>query len=92
MIYQENVKITSKKRFTKDLTNEYSILNGGKYFSLDELQNYLVFISIIRIYSISKDDNDSKIEFWKSTGMSEESIKNPHISHVSVLPKFTGGY
>ena len=25
------------------MINKYSILNGAKYFSLNELQNYLVF-------------------------------------------------
>ena len=32
------------KGLTKDLINEYKILNGAKYFSLGRFQNYLVFL------------------------------------------------
>ena len=74
----KNVKIISTKGLTKDLINKYSILNGGKYFSSDGLQNYLVFISTRRIYRISKDGSNNKTELWGSTGMSQESIKNMH--------------
>ena len=35
---------------TKDLTNEFSILNGAKYLSSGRLQNYSIFI-------LAKSDN-----------------------------------
>ena len=61
--------MTSRKRLTKDLMNNYSIFNGAKDFTSDGLQNCLVFVSTRGIYWISKDGSDSKIESWKSTGM-----------------------
>ena len=59
---EKKVKIISKKGLTADLINKYSILNGAKSFSSDGLQNYLVFIPTRRIYWISKDGSDTKIE------------------------------
>ena len=58
----------------KDLRNKFSILNGAKYFSLEIFQNYLVFIpsKTYMKYFIST----TRIESWKSNGMSEESIEN----------------
>ena len=38
----------STKSVTKDLINEFSILNGAKYFSLGKFQNCLVFIPAIK--------------------------------------------
>ena len=40
----------SAKRLTADGINKYSILNGAKYFSLNGLQNYLVFHYYSTIY------------------------------------------
>ena len=40
----KKVKAISTKELTKDLINEFSILNGAKYFSSGIFQNYLVFI------------------------------------------------
>ena len=74
----KKVKITSTKGLRKDLINKYSIFNGAKKFSSDGLQNYLVFIPATRIYCISKNGSNSKIESWKSTGVSVGSIKNVH--------------
>ena len=54
---------------------------------MDGLQNYSVFISARRIYWIIKNDVDGKIEQQKSTGISEESIKNLHTSDISSAPK-----
>ena len=68
----KKVKLISTKRLTEDLINKYSILNGAKYFSSDELQNYLVFVSTRNIQLFS---NRSKIYWSKSAGISEESIK-----------------
>ena len=75
----------STKGLTADLINKYSILNGAKYFSLNGLQNYLVFISTRRIEFIS--NNTSNIESWGSTGMLRERIKNPHTSDVNFLQR-----
>ena len=46
----EKIKLISTNRLTKVLISKYSILIDVKYFSLDELQNYLVFISIAKFY------------------------------------------
>ena len=35
----EKVELISRKWLAKDLIDKYSILNGAKYFSSDELQN-----------------------------------------------------
>ena len=56
------------------------------------ITNFLVLISTRHIFWISKDGSDSKIESWKSTVMSEESIKNPHILDISFAPKLIGDY
>ena len=39
----KKVKLIWTKGLTKDLTNEYIIPNGAKYFDEDGSQNYLVF-------------------------------------------------
>ena len=57
------------------MINKFNILNGAKY---NGLQNYLVFISTR--YIKTTNNNTSNIESWISTGMSQESIKNPHAS------------
>ena len=67
--------------------NKYSILNGAKYFSIDGLQNYLVFITFSKyafILEIGKNDN---ISSWKSTGLSEEKIINPYESDTLIFPQ-----
>ena len=46
-----------------------------------------LFISSTCIHLISKDYSDSKTESWKSKGMSDESIKNPHTSVISIPQK-----
>ena len=40
----EKVKAISITGLTKNLINQFSILNGAKYFSLRISQNYLVYI------------------------------------------------
>ena len=40
----KKVEAISTKGLTKDLINEFNILNGTKYFSSGIFQNYLVFI------------------------------------------------
>ena len=88
----EKVELISRKWLTKDLIDKCSILNGANYFSSDELQNYLVFISTTRIYWISKDGSNSEIESWKSTEMSRESIKTWHTSDISFALKLNFDY
>ena len=70
----KKVKAISTKGLTKDLINKFSILNGAKYFSLIIFQNYLAFIptkKYIKYFS-----GTTRVESWKSNGMSEESIGN----------------
>ena len=70
----KKVKAISTKGLAKDLINKFSILNGAKYFSLIIFQNYLAFIptkKYIKYFS-----GTTRVESWKSNGMSEESIGN----------------
>ena len=74
MNYQQKVKAMSTKRLTKDLVSKFSILNGAKYFSSGIFQNYLVFIptkKYIKYFS-----GTTRIDSWKSNGMSEENIES----------------
>ena len=69
------------------MINLKSILNGAKYVSANGLQNYLEFISTRSIDFISNDSNN--VEMWGSTGMSQKSIKNPHILDIQTLHDFS---
>ena len=74
MNYQKKVKAMSTKRLKKDLVSTFSILNGAKYFSSGIFQNYLVFIptkKYIKYFS-----GTTRIDSWKSNGMSEENIES----------------
>ena len=56
------------------MINGYKIPNGTKYFSSGIFQNYLVFIPTkkhIKYYS-----STTRINSWKSNGMSEENVEN----------------
>ena len=57
------------------MINNYSILNQRKYFSLNWLQNYLVFAPNIHLIEYISSNNG--VEMWNSTGISQESITNP---------------
>ena len=48
---EKKVKIISTKGLTANIINKYSILNGTKWFSLNGLQNYLVFQLFIKHFS-----------------------------------------
>ena len=64
----------STKELTKYLINKFSILNGAKYFSSGIFQNLLVFLpgkKYIKYFS-----GTTRIESWKSNGISEENIEN----------------
>ena len=52
----------------------FSILNGAKYFSLGIFQNHSVFI-LAKNY-IKHFSSTTRIESWKSNGMSKENIEN----------------
>ena len=70
----EKVKVISTKRLTKELINKFDILNGAKCFSSGIFQNYLVFMpakKYVKYFS-----GTTRIDSWKSNGMSEENIKN----------------
>ena len=60
------------KGLTADLINKYSIINGAKYFSIDGLQNYLVFITFSKYAFISETSKNNSISSWQSIGLSEE--------------------
>ena len=66
--------VTSKKGLTKDLINKFSILNGAKYFSSRIFQNYLVFMPTKKY--INYFSGTTRIESWKSNGMSKENIES----------------
>ena len=69
------------------MINKFSILNWAKY---NGLQNFLVFISARYIKTIN--NNTSNIESWVSTGMSQESLKNPHALDANSAPKIIHDY
>ena len=73
MKLSKKVKAISTKGLTKDLIDKFSILNGAKDFSLGIYQNYLLFIptkKYIKYFS-----GTTRVESWKSNGMSEESLE-----------------
>ena len=74
------------------MINKYSILNGAKYFSADTVQIYLVIISTRRIYWISKDGRDRKIELLGFTEISQENIKNLYTSDITFAPTLIENY
>ena len=72
------------------MINGINILNGAKYFSLRIFQNYLVFIptkKYIKFFS-----GATRIELWKSNGMSEERIDNITKSDSNFAPTFVDHY
>ena len=54
--------------------NKFSIFNGANYFSSGIFQNYLV-VTPAKIY-IKYFSGTTRIDSWKSNGMSEENIEN----------------
>ena len=65
------------------MINRYSILSGEKYFSLNGLENYLVFRVFIN-YFLSK---DNKFYSWTSKRISEESITHPSKTEEIFYPE-----
>ena len=70
----EKGKGISTKGLTKDLINKCNGLNGSKYFYSGILHNYCLFISSKK--SIKYLSGTTRIDLWKSNGMSEENIEN----------------
>ena len=69
------------KRLSKNLINKFSIHNGGKYFSVDSSQDYLVFQSLFLNYCGIK---NGKLAYLQSKGISEKSITPPSTTGNSV--------
>ena len=70
----KKVKGISAKRLNKYLIDKFNIANGPKYFSSGIFQNYLVFVpgkTYIKNFS-----GTTRIDSWKSNGVSEEKIEN----------------
>ena len=68
------------------MINEYSILDGAKYFNSGILQNYFKFIpakKYIKCFS-----GTTQICSWKCKGMSEENIENITKSESNFAPTF----
>ena len=82
----KNTKAISTNGLTKDLANKFSILNKPKYFPSGVFQSYLVFIPATKhlIYF----HGTTQLYFWKSKGMSEESIENITKSGRNFAPTF----
>ena len=68
------------------MINKFSILNGAKFFSLGIFPNYLVFIPAQRY--IKYFSGTTRIESWKSNGMSKENIENITKSEGKIAPTF----
>ena len=84
----KKVKSISTKELIKHLINKFSILNRAKYFSSGIFRNYLVFIPDKK--HIKYLSGTTKINFWKSNGMSEENLENITKSDSIFVPTFAG--
>ena len=65
---------------------KFSVLNGAKYFSSGILQRYLECMpaeTYIKYFS-----GTTRIDSWKSNGMSEENIENITKSDCNFAPTF----
>ena len=68
------------------MINKFSIFNKTKYFSSGIFQNYLAFLpakKYIKYFS-----GTTRIDSWKSNGMSEENIENITKSDSNFAPTF----
>ena len=86
----KKVKAISTERLTKDLITKISILNGAKYFSSEIFQNYLAFIPDEKYIKYFNDT--TRIDLWKSNGMSEVNIENITKSDSNFAPTFLDHY
>ena len=65
---------------------KFSVLNGAKYFSSGILQRYLECMpaeTYIKYFS-----GTTRIDSWKSNGMSEENIENISKPDRNLVPTF----
>ena len=76
----------STKGLPKHLINKFSIFNGAKYFSSGIFQNYLVFIPAKKYIKYSS--GTTRIDQWKSNGMSEKNNENIAKSDSDYAPTF----
>ena len=79
-------KAVSTKGLTKDLIDQFSIINRAKHFALGIFQNCLVFVPAKKY--IKYFASTTWVEWWKSNGMSEESLENITKSDSSFAPTF----
>ena len=85
-----NKKVVSNK--AKDLVIENklkklkafdsSYYNGKNYFDEDDIQNYIVFQSILKYFTL----NSSWITKWKSKGLSNENLEVVSTSSNTLTP------
>lgn len=64
--------------------SNYSIISGGKYFSLNGLENYFAFQLVIKYF---KPLANNIVKAWKSKCLSDESIKLPVTTGNSLVPR-----
>ena len=83
---EKNAKIISTNGLTTDMINKYKVLNRAKCFSLNGLQNYLVFQLFISHF-LTK---NGTIYSLKSKEMSKESITPPCTTGEGFYPEIIG--
>ena len=90
-----NRKITANKskhllvenELKKMKTFDSGYFRGKRQFEEYGTQNYLVFQPIYRYFEIiACVDNDNKISYWQSEGLSDERISSVTVSNYSVTP------
>ena len=68
----------------------YKILNQGKYFSWETLENHLIFFLYRKYFRFIT--NTFKVLSWLSIGLSEEGIENITISDRNFAPTLINYY
>ena len=76
-----------KNELYKLRTFDSSYFIGKSHFDENGTQNYLVFQPIIRCFKVNTITNTDYISWWKSKGLSAESIKPPRKSNNSLTPE-----
>ena len=72
------------------MTNKFRIIHGAKYLSSGILLNYLVFIPAKKF--IKCFNGTSRMDSWKSNGMSDKNIANITKSDNNFAPTFVDHY
>ena len=72
------------------MIDKYSILNGAKYFFIDRLQNYLIFITFSKCASVFETGKNGNISSWKYIGLPEEKFINPYELDTNFSPELNG--